>query len=70
MDSIPPTEEWLSAKEVAAIFGVSVSRVYFAHSTGRRNSSGSLVRLTMFRTLSGLATTRKLVDEFLLKLNG
>jgi hypothetical protein len=70
MDEIPPQSEWLSPKEVASIYGVSVGRIYYASEKGRKNESGDVVKLKMFRTFSGLATTRKLVEEFLMRLNG
>jgi hypothetical protein len=70
MEEIPPPEEWMTAKQVSAIYNVSVGRVYYAHDKGRRNASGKLVKLEMFKTFSGLATTRKMVEEFLMKLNG
>lgn len=70
MEKVPPPEEWLSAKKVASMFSVSVGRVYYAHEKGRRNASGNIVKLEMFKTFSGLATTKDLVEEFLMKLNG
>ncbi len=70
MENLPPQSEWLSAKQVASIYGVSVGRIYYAAEKGRRNESGDLVKLRMFKTFSGLATTKRLVEEFLLRLNG
>ena len=70
MEELPPQTEWLNAKQVASIYSISVGRVYYAAEKGRKNESGQLVKLKMFRTFSGLATTKKLVEEFLLKLNG
>lgn len=67
---VPPESEWLSVKEVARIYKITEYRVRYAHRNGRRNKSGVKVRLEMFHTFSGLMTTRKLVDEFLGRLNG
>lgn len=70
MNEIPPQEEWLTAKQVASAYNVSVGRIYYAHEKGRKNASGKVVRLEMFKTFSGLATTKRLIEEFLMKLNG
>lgn len=70
MEEVPPQDEWLNVKQVAGIFNISAARVYYAHNVGRKNKTGDLVRLEMFRTFSGLATTRKMVNEFLKRLNG
>lgn len=67
---IPSKEEWLTVKEVAAIFDVSTARVYRFSRVGRRNKSGEVVRLEMILTVSGLVTTQKLIDEFQQRLNG
>lgn len=68
---IPPESEWLSVKDVARIYKITEYRVRYAHRKGRMNKSRTkLVRLEMFHTFSGLMTTRKLVDEFLGRLNG
>jgi transposase len=70
VEELPQQEEWLNAKQVAKIFGISTARVYYAHNVGRKNKTGCVVKLQMFKTFSGLATTRKMVNEFLGKLNG
>jgi hypothetical protein len=67
---IPPKIEWLSAKDVAAMFDISTAKVYRFHRVGRRNKSGSTVKLEMVMTLSGLVTTQKLIDDFQQRLNG
>ncbi len=67
---MPPEDEWITAKQVSKMYGISEYRVYYAFNVGRKSSSGDRVKLEMFRTLSGLVTTRKKIDEFLMRLNG
>lgn len=67
---IPPESEWLTVKQVSKMYGISTYRVYYARSVGRENLSGEKVRLEMFHTFAGLMTTRKMVEEFLMRLNG
>lgn len=67
---IPPESEWLTVKQVAKMYGISEYRVYYAHNVGRRSSSGERVRLEMFRAFAGLVTTKKQVEDFLMRLNG
>ncbi len=66
----PPEAEWLSVKEVARIYKITPYRVRYAYREGRINDSGERVKLQMFHTFSGLMTTRKMVEEFLMRLNG
>ena len=67
---IPPESEWLTVKQVSKMYGISTYRVYYARNVGRKNLSGEIVRLEMFHTFAGLMTTKKKVEEFLMRLNG
>jgi hypothetical protein len=67
---IPPPEEWLTAKQVANMYEISPRQVMRARREGRRNVSGLVVKLEMFRTFGGWRTTKKMVEEFLMRLGG
>lgn len=67
---IPPREEWLTVKQVATLYEVTPARVYRAYQHGRRSLSGHIVKLQVFRSFGGVVTTKKFVEDFLMKLNG
>lgn len=67
---VPPIDQWLTVKEAAKLLKVSKKRIWRAHAEGRQSFSGKTVKLEMFKTLDGLVTTRKLIDEFHQRLNG
>lgn len=69
-NEVPPIDEWLTVKQAAKMLGVSHGRVRDAYSKGRKNVSGNTVKLTVFRTMGGLVTTRRHIDEFHRLLNG
>jgi hypothetical protein len=70
MVNIPPREEWLTVKQVSLFLGIRAARVYRLHRVGYKSKSGTPVKLEMFRTISGLSTTRKLIEDFEQRLNG
>lgn len=68
---LPPQEEWLTIKEVAKIYKITAYRVRHAYRVGRVNPlTKERFRLQIFHTFAGIITTRKLVEEFLQRLNG
>ena len=67
---IPPESEWMTIKEVAKKYNTTAYRVRHAYREGRENKSGDVIRLQVFRTFSGIVTTQKMVEEFLMRLNG
>lgn len=67
---MPEPDEWIKFEDAAKICGVTKQMIYLASARGRKNRSGSFVRLEAWKTVAGWVTTQEALRRFHLRLNG